>query len=289
VRFGLFCFRIFNHKKRDFVIQAELFPEKLTFELNLNCGHERMAYLMGHYENETSSTLAELYQGGTVLDVGANIGLISIPLAMRIGGNTSDSDATIYSFEPIESNFESLRRNVKLNNLNGSVIPLKKGLGNKDTQVFIQLEGDDLKRTGTANILPLERDFVRIPIQITSIDRLIVDGDLPVNVSLMKIDTDGYDFEVIKGAKRLLQESRPIVLAELNEHCMNWHGYGIREVMTFLEGINYEIWAMNSSRPQNSKRLFDPIKHAGDCLLIPSEKSFELREHEFKSQGIYQS
>ena len=272
VRLGLYCYKKLGLSREPFVIETTLFPEGLKFRLNLNCAHERMSYLMGHYEQETSAFLAEIYAGGTILDVGANVGLISVPLAVRTRSRAS-SLPHLYSVEALPGNFEALCRNVGLNDLDGSVVPIKIGLGSEEAQVSIQIEGNDALSTGTANILPDERDFVKIPLQIKTIDGLVEEGTLPGDISLVKIDTDGYDYEVLKGGRGLLEKQRPVVFAELSEHCMKWHGYGIREVEEYLQTVGYETWPMTGNRPIRFKRFEGPEGYGDNCLLVPGERA----------------
>lgn len=276
VRFGQVCFNLATKKpSASFIIEAPLFPDRLTFQLNLDCAHERMAYLMGQYEEETISLLTSLWAGGSFLDVGANVGLISVPFASRIAKTTRITTKLVYAFEALSTNYKALCTNIELNNLGHLIVPINMGLGAEDKEVQIHVEGDNFQRTGTANILPDAFEGVRTTIEIRSIDTLMSKSLLPANISLIKIDTDGYDYEVLKGARELLRNNRPIVYAELAEHCLNWHGYGIAEVAGFLDDLDYEVWPLKDSTSMRFRKDL-ASDYVMNSLLIPKESANEL-------------
>lgn len=276
VRFGLFCYTMLDLGKKPFVINASLFEEALDFRLNLNCAHERMAYLMGQYESETSSFLANLFKGGSFLDVGANIGLITLPFVERTKGKTSSLKPYVYAVEALPINYTALCENIALNSFGTFVAPLNVGLGEREAEVFIEIEGNDPRATGTANIKPDNHNFTKIPLRIKSVDQMVEEGQLPADISLIKIDTDGYDYEVLKGARKLLAKNRCLVFAELSEHCMKWHGYGIKEVVRYLKTLDYETWQMAKNKRMKFRRYESSNDYGETCLLVPSEITGEL-------------
>lgn len=276
VRLGHTCYRWLRLAAAPFTFETTLFPEKLRFLLSMNCAHERMAYLMNAYEDETSRFLADLFQGGAMLDVGANIGLIALPFAVRSRHQANTGTPHVIAVEALPSNFEVLRHNIERNTLGESISAMNIGLGARSDNVFIQIEGDDPVMTGTANILPSGRDFKKIPLQIHAIDALIGEGRLPRDISLIKIDTDGWDFEILKGAEKMLREGRPLVYAELMEHCLNWHGYGIAEVIAFMKNLDYQTWVCKSLNPPNFKPMSGGDAYTKDCLLVPNEQAAAL-------------
>jgi FkbM family methyltransferase len=280
VALGNYYYKFFSRRQpQAFAVQATLFREGLIFKLDLDCAHERMAYLMGQYEQETVFLLEELWRGGKLLDVGANIGLIAIPFTARAKEKQRSLKRFVYAIEAMPSNFQALHKNIELNNLGDAVVPINVGLGAQDAEVFIQIEGDDPNKTGTANILPSALDFVKVPLKLRSIDTMIEEGLLPDDISLIKIDTDGYDFEVLKGAARLLSSNRPLVFAEMSEYCLNWHGYGIREVASYLARSDYEVWPLVGFGPPTTFSSHIDADYEINCLLVPQERRPELSRY----------
>lgn len=257
--------------RNGFQVIAPLFDSQILFKLNLDCNHERMALLMSEYEDGTATFLENIYESGNILDVGANIGLISLPLMVKLEGK--QKHATIYAIEAMNSNFEVLKFNLALNKLEDRVVPINMALGAEDGKtVNCGIEGDDPSRTGTANILPDKFDFRRLPVTLRSIDGLVADGTLPQDIGLIKIDTDGYDFEILKGARALISECRPIIFTEMANFCLiNWHGYDMNTVVAYMSELDYEVWPKKSEQFVFQKWRND-YPFVIDALLVPKEK-----------------
>jgi len=218
-----------------------------------------------------------LWHGGTFLDIGANIGLISLPIAARLKAPTNSPGSFVYAVEAMPSNFLSLCTNISLNKLDRLIVPINVGVGAEEGETSIQIEGDDPERTGTANILP-SVSCLTMPLKIRPIDLLVAERQLPGDISLIKIDTDGYDFEVLKGAQKLLRENRPLIYAELDEHCLSWHGYGIKEVRAYLDGIDYYVWPVKSMSPPRFSSTVS-AEYKMNCMVVPKERANDFAHY----------
>ncbi len=279
VRIANEIYKFMGLENKHIFVEARMrSPTEYYANIDFHSLHERWAYLMSCYEEETVSFLARCYEkNGYFLDVGANIGLISVPF-VKLTRTRDESLPTVFCIEAVRSNFERLVGNIELNGMQGTIKPIGVGVGEREKTVEIQVEGNlrDGEGTGTANILaeatmhPCER----IPLQITTIDHLIEAGELPIECSLIKIDVDGYDLKVLEGATRLLESSRPIVFGEFMSHCLAWHGQTHRDVVDFLEAFDYEVF----SKMDNSWTFLNiGAKEADrDLLLVPKEKISSL-------------
>lgn len=256
-------------------------PTPFICELNLDCAHERLAYCTNGYESDTVLFLLKLWDSyGYFMDIGANIGLISVPFTILAKARTDDHLLPVpltVCFEPVTSNFASLSRNMESNELNPYVKLFNAGAGAEDKLVEIQVEGDQLvgAGTGTANILPNGSNYVceRQAIEVSKIDTLVAMRRIPENCSLIKIDTDGYDFFALLGAVELLRKSRPIVFGEFSTECMGWHGHSMKQVQKFASELDYSLFIRNSNESQWSFRNTDNFEDfVQDALLVPTEK-----------------
>lgn len=274
-------------KKHTYVEALLQGPVPFRTRLDLHSWLQRLAFLTGEYEADTVRLLLRLHQSlatpGTLLDIGANIGMISLPAALALGRNTSsDTSIRVVSVEAIPDNAIALRHNIAMNNAQGLVSVIEKALGDQPGRMEIQVEGD-LKPgegTGTANILPAGSkldpngtyECVRIPIEITTLDALFASGEIPKSCKILKIDTDGYDLKILEGGRRFLQECRPVIFGEFAEHCLRWHGQSVRDVLTFAESLNYTVWQrVESSNAIKFHRRVDLESYSQDLLLVPCE------------------
>lgn len=266
-----------NHHIFQTVVLSD--PACYHATLDLHSWHEFFAFVDGGYEGHTVRFLASCYdKRGCFLDIGANIGLISLPFAVLIDPSNSADSPFIFSIEAVRSNYERLVHNIQLNRRQKVIFAIGKGVGEREKIVEIQVEGN-LKEgagSGTANILADGTDHPceRIPLSITTLDKLNEIGEIPDLCSLIKIDVDGYDLFVLQGAEKLLSFSRPIIFGEFSSHCLAWHGHSHADVANYVKNFDYHVFYK-----QAEAWKFLPIgkhKTEQDLLLVPKEKIVDL-------------
>lgn len=136
--------------------------------------------------------------GDVVYDVGANVGAYSL-IAAKVSGNA----ARVYAFEPSPATFHALARNVLLNGCGESVVPVQLALWSRTGPVTIDLRSlaagaarhrIDRKPAGGSSTLTV------VGVQL---DDLVEGLGLPVPTR-MKLDVDGAELDVLRGAERTL-------------------------------------------------------------------------------------
>lgn len=253
-------------------------PRPFRVLLDLHSWLQRLALVTGGYEADTTTFLFRLWEvsgrRGCCIDVGANIGLISIPLAlaMREAGAASPC---VVAVEAVPENTDALRDNVQLNALQDVVWTVAAAVGESEGQAVIEVEGDLApgEGTGSANILPRSRaqpERART-LLVTTLDALRNRASRWPPCSVIKLDTDGYDLKALQGASSLLARDRPVVFGEFSEHCLDWHGQGAADITAFAGSVDYEVW----QKDRLSWR-FSPLTEKGgydqDVLLTPRER-----------------
>lgn len=163
-------------------------------------------------------------QGKTVFDVGAFHGLLSMWFAQ--------SAKQVYAFEPTSANRQRLTENILLNGLqNVSVQPY--GLGSRDGLTSISyspLMPGGAAITGANGYT----DVIREEIEVRRLDVC----SLP-NPDLIKIDTEGAELDVLRGALRLLREHHPALYIEMHGETMIQKRAKVRAIVEFLKVIGY--------------------------------------------------
>ena len=179
-------------------------PISYHARLDLHSWHECLAFFNGGYESDVTRFLARCYdEDGAFLDIGANIGLISLPFANIIDPSNLEAFPFVFCIEAIKSNYKALLHNISLNQRQNAIAAIGKAVGEREKSAEIQVEGNlkEGQGTGTANILVEGTDHPceRIPLTVTTLDKLRQSGEIPDRCSLIKIDVDGYDFFDCKG------------------------------------------------------------------------------------------
>ena len=165
-------------------------------------GVERALYYSGTYEMGTLDIIQRyLPEDGVFVDVGANIGLMSLVAALRLGDK-----GQVIAFEPSEKTRQIAQHNIEINNLEDKITLLSKGLGSKQDRKLL-FDNLDINR-GAASFVKGKESRGGEEIEITTLDTNYANH----RIDVLKVDVEGYELEVLKGAVKILQRKRPPVL-----------------------------------------------------------------------------
>lgn len=209
--------------------------------------------------NALQKELSELNNNELVmLDIGANIGLISFDLVNRF------EKLKIYAFEPTNSTFKLLNKSVQENSLNGKINVFNTAIGDFDgnAQFFIHncsdSSGDGLIDTGRAG------ESKAVITEICKLDTWSMKNKVS-NISIIKIDVEGAELLVLRGAIELIKRYKPIIFMELLEINVKNYDFEINDIFNFIDKINYSCFSLDGDQVDISNYYkFDTL------LLKPS-------------------
>ena len=171
-------------------------PDGFNFFINLENGNS--TFLFGFGIAEIAPLLSYLPPESMVFDIGANMGIWT-----RVF-NEYFSSGNIFAFEPSPSAYKDLKKNSEHFDINCSNF----AISDTDGEVFFSLEN------GTAlHHITKEKNKYTIPIKSKKLDNWALDKNLK-RVDFLKIDVEGHEFEVLLGAKKIIETFRPIILFE---------------------------------------------------------------------------
>lgn len=175
-------------------------------------------------------------QGNTVIDIGANQGEYSLWAARKVG-----RQGKVISFEPMDQIFEAFEENISLNPSYSNVFfPIKKGLS--DTPGKLQLYGKPGDNEGVNTMFPTSSHSVLIQeITLSTLDKEL-EGLGVEKVDFIKLDVEGAELQVLKGAKTTIQKFKPKWMIEINEEACIAGGYQPQDILDFLDGFGYEFY-----------------------------------------------
>jgi len=173
-------------------------------------------------------------EGDIVFDVGANIGDTTLHFAKIIGDN-----AKVHSFEPDPINHNSIQKNISLNNFK-NIILNKIGLGN--VKGSFKIHTLDQKNKGMNRIVSDSEDVKNSrEIQVTTINEYVKENNIQ-KLDLIKIDVEGYEFNVLKGSVEVLNRFHPKLFIELDDENLKAQGSSAKKLVMFLLDIGYDIF-----------------------------------------------
>ena len=153
----------------------------------------------------------------TILDIGANIGNHSLYWAIERNAKK------IYSFEPLDSIYKILAKNVEINKLEDIIIPHNFGLYKEDTNASV--EHTNLVNLGNTSFKPGDKGRFKLK----RLDSLGIED----KIDLIKIDVEGVEVEVLVGGTETIKKSQPTIVVE------SFHRKF--EVDNFMDSIDYEL------------------------------------------------
>ncbi len=180
--------------------------------------------------------LLELLAGpsSTVIDVGAHIGTVSIPLSYKA--------KRVISFEPSQASFDLLRKNISLNGIQ-NIDARNKGLGSKPGHASLAPMPE-----GNAGGQTLDADESGA-IEVSMLDTEAGSADL------IKIDVEGMEMEVLKGGTNLIERSKPCIFMEIFPQALRANGVRPRDVQSFFSERGYSLFIPFESKHADVARI----------------------------------
>ena len=167
----------------------------------------------------------------SMIDVGANIGNISLYAA-------SNSQAKVFAIEANLKTFSYLQKNINLNKMEKSISAHNVAIGDKvGTIMFENKRSDDMNSVAMSSAEISNNPSV-ITVPITTLDDLFLDK--LKSVDLLKIDIEGYELFALKGAKEILKKTK-IIFFESYESQYNKFDYGFKDIFRLLDNSGFVI------------------------------------------------
>jgi len=179
------------------------------------------------------------YEYPVVLDIGANSGVFSLIAAIN-------PNVHCFAFEPNPSAYQILRRNIALNNLDGNVETFQLALAERSRTATLKVPASGDK-DGFACIGDPVRftDWTEFEVPVSTADDFVKEQRIE-RVDLIKIDTEGCELLVLKGARRLIESWHPYILCECYELNTRQFGYHPIEISDLLSSFGYsQMWVSN--------------------------------------------
>jgi FkbM family methyltransferase len=220
-------------------------------------------YMYFEFLDDSKHTLFNLVQeGDTVLDIGANIGEIGFNLAKKTG-----KMGQVFSFEPDAFNYNRLVRNYKLNHFPNLEL-VNKGLGDNPGKYLMRINENEFGNNGSKRIVGAVEgtQAVSNAIEVIRLDDFISEKQIK-KIQLIKMDTEGYEMNVLKSATQTIEQFRPIIYTEVQDIKLREFGSSANEMLNFLRSKGYSIANAEDKSPIDSN--FNADNCHIDILCIP--------------------
>lgn len=179
-------------------------------------------------QGEIDALASRLPAGGTLVDVGANIGLHAVTLARTVEG------LEVLAFEPVGETFALLNRNIAKNGVADRVTARRFAVSDRPGTVRLTTRlqfANFIVPEGTTAVAEASEE-----VPSRTLDDLV--EEFAERVDAIKCDVEGAELMVLRGAERTLERFHPVILIEVDERCAQRYNPAL-DVFTFLLGRGY--------------------------------------------------
>jgi len=241
----------------------------LRFWLLSGDKHVSPGIATGNYEGiETAFVRRQVKRGMAVLDVGANLGWFTIHLALLVG-----ADGRVDAFEPRRDLVGLLSKTITENRLTNITLH-DFALASQNTDGRVIWSSDDSNPGGTHLVLS---DVIIPEVIAQSVPVKTLDSCISRHVDFIKIDVEGSELLVFRGAERILTSDRPVILVEVNpENLLRTSNVSATEFGLFVERLGYylyEITADGSCKRRIGPAELSAIQTLVNVAMLPSERA----------------
>jgi FkbM family methyltransferase len=220
---------------------------KVKFLLQKSLGLKNYLYAFALYkiktlksdknENDFFLFLSLLKKGqGAVLDIGANLGIMSVHLAKKL------PESTIHLFEPMPDNLAVLKRIVHKYKLTNTVIhDIALGDSSGTATMILPLQG----QTVMQGLSHVKHDTIEdwnkgkeFQVKIECLDNVLQDEI----IQAIKIDIENFEYFALKGAENSITQNKPIIYAEL------WDNNNRIQCFDFLKSFGYKTYVSSKGK-----------------------------------------
>ncbi len=205
--------------------------------------------IIGLYEPEVTNIIVALSKEARVcIDVGCHVGYISLAMLKGMGKN-----GRIVCVDPIQEDIDLVNKTLKKNKAS-NFTTLAIGLGDENKKMTAGVYTDSgMARFSDSKFTNDVTPHTSDTFEIKTMDSVCKELNITY-VDLIKIDVEGYEYKVLKGAENLLKNSKPKLLIEL-------HGKPTgEEVVKYLEDLNYLITDLEDKEIKSGEVL-EGISH----------------------------
>lgn len=237
--------RLVAHHKKPFKLLFAYFLRKLNISkyFTIDKGFYRMRFyptaLLMHYwadnycRDEELFILSKLVKfNSNIIDVGANVGTISLPISVIVGPR-----GMVFSIEAHPKIFSYLKMNVELNKHLSNIKCFNYAVSNRSGTIeFSNYSSDDMNK-----IILGRKSNSFVKVNMKKLDEIIDESYNISNIRLLKIDVEGYELFVLEGAQKILEKTEIVYFESAEEH-FNYYGYKTSDIIKFLLERNFYVF-----------------------------------------------
>jgi len=170
-------------------------------------------------------------EGMNIIDIGANIGITTVPVAKRIG-----EGGKLYSFEPVPEYFDTLRKNLSSNRLE-NVRVYERAVTDQGGRI-------NFYQKGLSSGIIFEEGAKKFEASATTVDRFLSEQKIE-RIDLINMDCEGSELLVLRGAKETLRRNKVQIFCEIHHDFLKQLGQSIGDLVKYLQSLEFQVHSVS--------------------------------------------
>jgi len=245
----------------------------INFELYLNEGIDLHTFVFGGFQKHVyHNKFIKIASDDVIFDVGGNVGIMSLFFAKQA------SKGHVYSFEPTYYAIEKFKRNLQLNPELTGRITLHQNFVSSESSLKTDLVAYSswpvAHTVETTHSIHCGVAKNTENVTCISLDDYVKSKSIS-KINVIKIDTDGHELSVLKGAQQIMKKFRPKIIFEIGIYIMEEYNISFKDYDELFQKYHYVLYTVNGKR-MNEKNYHIHIPKFGtiDVVALPSDEVY---------------
>lgn len=236
---------IYNPKKNGFKEIETIINYDNDLKININTSShiEYITFFWGYYEPKVTKLIKKYLNSGDVaIDVGANVGIHTLIMSKNVG------TGRVLAFEPQLDILKRLKSNIDLNDIKNIEVS-SLALSNKEKEKVLYTHNNSFYNKGESSFYKEHANGKfsnKINVKVSTIDQVIKSKNIK-SISLIKIDTEGEDLNIIRGAKETLNNFNPCIIFEYEKSSWSLANNTLKDAYKFFKKLGYNLYKVNNN------------------------------------------
>lgn len=243
----------------------------IKYEIDLSEGIDLSMFLFGGFQKHVSKNKRlSLPQDAIIFDVGANSGMMTLQFTKLA------PLGKVYSFEPTFYAFSKLKRNIELNpELAKRIIAIQSFVSSNTSEEPNIRAYASWKVAGSTKgpRHPIHKGISKPAdgVGAVSLDDFCRQNEIE-KLDFIKIDTDGHELEVLKGAQGVIGKFRPVIIFEVGIYIIEEANIDFSDYLKLFDFLNYSLFDSSGLEEINANNYYKyiPVKGTIDILAVPN-------------------
>jgi FkbM family methyltransferase len=193
-------------------------------------------------EDIVSFITSNLNNGDCFIDIGANIGFFSL-----ITSSVVSENGLVLAFEPTDDTFIKLDENIRQNGLS-NIKYYRVALSDYEGTAPFNVSVDGHDAFNSFSLPQHGNEYKPETVDVKMLDSFYDSIKAYKNRILLKVDVEGWEYNVIKGAVKVFRELNPVIIIEFNDENTKNSPHKCRDVYTLIQSYGYDLFSLDNGQ-----------------------------------------